>query len=401
MNIPILNKKLSNDKNLLLVGNSPNVKDKELGNLINTDNFNIFRFNKQVVLGYEKYIGSETTYRVVNGFTWVNNNNLIEEDNIIIAEPYNSPFYNKIFNTKIVNNFKSISRITDYTKNYTDIFPTSGFMTISFLLQFYDYIYIYGFSYEGTHFYDNSKGAPHHKYCVEKKIIQNLIRHKKIIYLDEKIKLPLSLIKPKLITNISNLTTIVLCTDHRFNNDKFNYIHFNREDINLPKGKTIYVKVKINDKYVYMIIWGYPNHSFNINTDYNNTNFDLDYDLRGNSHGKDLLENYKFQVANKLEIINILPSINILSLKHKHGNKEYAKFFHFNLNDIKSILKNPDSKTIYLKVIHPIHKIQKEIIIWTNNNGGCHGDSHGRFKHNAKPGDFFKCNHLIVTEILD
>lgn len=399
--ISVLNSKLNNDKNILLIGNSPNVKDKELGKIINSEYFNIFRFNKQVIHGYEKYIGYETSFRVVNGFTWVNNNNQIPEDNIIIAEPPNSPFYQKIFSTKIEKKFKSISRINDYTKNYTDIFPTSGFMSISFLLQFYDLIYIYGFSYEGTHFYDNSKGAPHHKYSIEKKIIQSLIRHGKIIYLNEKIIFPLSpiIINPNI--NISKLKTTVLCTDHKLNNHKFNYIHFNRQDIDLPRGKTIYVQACINNKKIFMVLWGYPNHLFNINTDYDNTNFDLDYDLRGNSHGKDLLENFKFQIASNIDIIKTLPLINILSLKHNHGDKEFAKFFHFNLIDIKQFLKNKSSNTIDIKVIHPIKKNQKDIIIWSNNNGGTLGDSHGRYKHNPKAGDFLKCTFLIVTEIFN
>ncbi len=399
MDISILNNPIPNDKNILLIGNSPNVKNKKIGHIITLDNFNIIRFNMQQTKNYEMYVGSKTTLRVVNGITWMDKNSLIEDDNIVIAEPKYSAFYERVFNTKITKTFKSISKLIDYTKNYTDIFPTSGFMAISFFLQFYDKIYIYGFSYHGTHFYDNSVGAKHHKYDIEQNIIESLIRHGRIIYLDENIKIPLPLIKFKKINDVINKDIHVLENKHIFNIQKFNHFHFARSEINLPRGIVIYVQGMINNYKIYLILYGYPNHNFNKNTQYNGCNFDLDYDLRGNASGKDILEKYNFRRGDKIFIKKILPKINILSLTHKHGQKEFGKYFHFNFSDLESLnLNEKINEPIQLNIIHPYKKIKKEILIWKKNNGGTLGDSHGRFKNNSNKDDFINCNFLLVIE---
>lgn len=398
MDINIFNSHIPNNKNIILIGNSPNVKNKHLGNIINTEYFNIIRFNLQQTKNYEQYVGGETTFRFVNGITWVDKNKEIENDNIVIAEPKYSPFFEKIFNINLTRTFKSISRIPDYTKNYTDIFPTSGLMAISFFLQFYDKIYIYGFSYQGNHFYDNSTGESHHKYDVEKNIIESLIRHGRIIYLDEKINIPLPFIVFNQIDYSINKDIIVLENKHNFNQSKFNYFHFSRSKINLPRGKIIYVQAIINYCKIYLVLFGYPNHAFNVNTQYIGCNFDHDYDPRGNAHGKDILEKYKFLRRDKISIKKILTQINILSLSHKHGQKDYGKYFHFNFSDLESLNLHEDSnKSILLNIIHPVKKVEKEIIIWKKNNGGMYGDSHGRFKNNPKYGDFINCNFLLVT----
>ena len=59
---PFINSKIDNNKPILIIGNSPSVKNIELGKYINSSNFNIIRFNLAKIEGYEKYVGSDTTY---------------------------------------------------------------------------------------------------------------------------------------------------------------------------------------------------------------------------------------------------------------------------------------------------------------------------------------------------
>jgi len=176
----------------LLIGNSKNVFDKKLGYLITCDNFDIIRFNSHKIIGYEEYVGFETSYCVVNGATWLCNKKSINCDNkIIIAEPKNGAYFNKIKKQKQVDTerFKKVYRMIDvcddYRKDNRKFFPTSGFMAVLFFLQFREFIYIYGFSHEKTHYYDNSKGCDHHFYDLEKEIFKKMISAGKIVILDD------------------------------------------------------------------------------------------------------------------------------------------------------------------------------------------------------------------------
>ena len=184
---PFFNERINNNKPILLIGNSPNIKDYELGEYINENNFNIIRFNFSTTHNFEKYIGKDTTFRIINGAAWNTQRDKIPKDNILIAEPFFTEHYKILskYPTNIM--FKSIQIIPIYSKTYLDSWPTSGMIAISFFLKFYKYIYIYGFSFNHTHYFNlNTKknDINHHDYRKEKIIINKLIEKRKIIYLN-------------------------------------------------------------------------------------------------------------------------------------------------------------------------------------------------------------------------
>ena len=386
---------------MLLIGNSPNVKDKRLGQYINQNNFNIIRFNMQPTKDYEEYIGSDTTYRIINGITWVNNNTQIpQQDSIIIAEPPHTHMFKEIQRSKPKKNFKNIKLLPDYTKNYTTIFPTSGLMAISFFLQFYEHIYIYGFSYDGSHFYEKNSGDKHHNYKCEKDIILSLIEKGKIIYLNEthaqnpkEIKTNI-LIQNIVNTNIDILTPIKIVSIKHANDSSGKYFHFNRELINLNKGQTIYVNVKHKNENLNVILWGYPNGSDN-----------------GNAHGKVLDKYYKFNNNEEIIINEILPIVRVLSIDHLHGKNDIGKYFHFDGENIKHInekfIKNScgennidDRIKLTAMAFNTRKNSLQPIVMWNFNNGGSMGTSHGRYKLGQKKNDFSVNDVIVIIKIL-
>ena len=182
---PTLNPKIDNNKPILIIGNSPCVKKKTLGHLINLNNFNIIRFNFCEVIGYEEYVGTGTTFLVINGKVWKNERSKIPLEHILITHrnvhrilPDNQP----------KRDFKSVQLLPNYLykylnrKNYQ---PTSGMAAIACFLEAYPQIYIYGFTFNATHYYNSNKGAPHN-YKLEKKVILKLEKEKRVVFLNEK-----------------------------------------------------------------------------------------------------------------------------------------------------------------------------------------------------------------------
>lgn len=398
---PFFNTPINNTKNMLLIGNSPNVKEKELGKYINQNNFNIIRFNMQPTKNYEQYIGTHTTYRVINGITWVSNNAKIPLDNIIIAEPSHTSMFKEIQHSKVKTNFKNIKLLPDYTKNYTTIFPTSGLMTICFFLQFYEHIYIYGFSYDGTHFFEKNSGDNHHNYKCEKDIILSLIEEGKIIYLDEK-----HAQNPKIIqinpvvknltyTNIDISVPIDILSIKHARDSSGKYFHFNREKINLNKGQTIYVNAIYNNDNLNLVLWGYPNGSDN-----------------GNSHGKVLDKQYKFKNNSKIIINEIFPIIKVMSINHSRGQNHIGEYFHFDGEIVKHIdqkfiknscgINNIDNRIKITAMSFNVSKNSlRPIVFWNYNNGGSIGSSHGRYKSGHKKNDFNIDDLIVIIKILN
>ena len=185
---PFINSKIDNNKPILIIGNSPSVKNIELGKYINSSNFNIIRFNLAKIEGYEKYVGSDTTYWVVNGKYWNTNKNKIDNKNrILIAELPHTKHFHTLCND-YNHNFKSIQIIPNHCRKYLRNYPTSGMLAIAFFLEHYPHIYIHGFTFDHRHYFElNNKGANHHSYSNEKKVVNKLINLGRIIMLDQDI----------------------------------------------------------------------------------------------------------------------------------------------------------------------------------------------------------------------
>lgn len=414
---PILNEKLDNNKPILLIGNSPNIKNYKLGEYINEDNFNIIRFNFSTTKGFEKYIGNKTTYRIINGASWNRRRNDVPKEDILIAEPTFTDEYKILCKYPTNIEFKSIHIIPIYSHLYIDSFPTSGFIAISFFLQFYKYIYIYGFSFTHTHYFDinkNRNDINHHNYNKEKIAVDKLILENRIIYLSptncNKIE-KINNIKPilyynsllniyknnnnddkynnnqnneydenneekkyKEIQNYENnkkRINSINIINVKYNNSNNNYFLFNNENI-IQEGDTQYCKVFSikHDKFINIIIWGYFN-----------SNEDCLY------HGKCFDDNIIFDINDILIIDKYYIKIKVLCNKHKFGEK--GVYFHYNNNEE---LKKTNLKYCYI----PKLNIKKEIITWNTNNGGNLGNAHGRYIYNKKKYDFYPDDILVL-----
>ena len=378
---PIFNSKIDNDKPILLIGNSPCVKDKFLGNYMNLNKFNIIRFNLCKVSGYEKYVGTGTSYLIINGITWNTKRNKIPKENILISELPHTPQYKTLCEHPTRINFKSVQILPNYSKKYLNEYPTSGMMAISYFLQFYNQIYLYGFSFCDSHYYNSNfkKGAGHHNYQKEKKVVLNLEKSKRIIFLNQhnisKITNGLSLLpSPDCNTEIINKEITILSTNHVWNRNN-KYFHFNSSDINLSMGDTIFIKaiIKRLEKETNIILWGYNNGG-----------------KIGNCHGRVFNDELSFKDNDKIKVIKKYPVIKVLCNKHKFGNECLGMYFHFNSEDIE--IKNGNTYNFYI----PKLNIMKKIIVWTNINGGKQGNCHGRYVHHRKKYDFYVGDILVL-----
>ena len=382
---PFFNSKIDNNKPVLLIGNSPCVKKQELGKYINLDNFNIIRFNLCKIKGCEKYVGTGTTYFIINGVTWNSERDKVPLENILISELPHTPQYNILCKYPTNLKFKSVQILPNYARKYLKTYPTSGMMAISFFLQFYKSIYIYGFSFNDSHYYNlnSNKGAKHHSYKNEKKVVLHLEKLKKVKFLDalDCLQLPSyvqNLSTNLIINNSSNDFINVLSTNHIWNKSS-NYFHFNSKDINLCQGDTLFMKGVImkTGKYVNIVVWGYNNGG-----------------SKGDCHGKVFDENISFKVNDKINILEIIPTVKVLCTEHKFGPEYKGMYFHFNPENKK--FKNEQEYLFYIPKIN----MKKKIIIWTKSNGGTSGEMHGRYLKGPKKYDFYKDDILVLLSII-
>ena len=382
---PIFNFKMDNNKPILLVGNSHNVMNKSLGKYINLDKFNIIRFNLCNVKDFEKYVGKGTTYLIINGITWINQRDKIPLENILISELPHTPNY-KILNKHPTNlKFKSVQILPNYSKKYLKSYPTSGMMAISFFLQYVESIYIYGFSFSDSHYYNSNfrKGAGHHCYRTERNIVLSLMRMKKVIFLNElncrKIPIYKTVNIKKLSSDNQSRTNIdkeieVVSTKHAWNKSG-KYFHFNPSDIHMKKGEIMYINSFLPrlNKRINVIIWGFEFGG-----------------KKDEYHGKVFDEEIQFKIGDKIKVIRVYPQIKVVCNHHKFGIDFIGKYFHFNSQGLG--FKNEQTCTFYIPKIN----MKKKIIIWKNNNGGKKGDSHGRYVKGPKKYDFYKDDILVL-----
>ena len=188
------------EKEVLLIGNSPNVLNYEIGEKINTSKFIICRFNfgAPPPNKFIKYVGNRTDYRIMNGYR--GHRNLVDpkykmplDGKIIIAEPHHTPIFKNLvrwFNDSKKKKEKKQKwnnkvLLHDVCKKYITkkCFPSSGILAICHLLEHYSKIYIHGFSFDKGHFWEKRKYESHHEWNVEKNFVNGMIKEGRIILL--------------------------------------------------------------------------------------------------------------------------------------------------------------------------------------------------------------------------
>ena len=152
---------------VLIIGNSPNVLTKQLGALIDASPHIIVRFNKIPPDKYHKHVGARTSLFVQNGGTYLHSR-YSGALTLRVAEPCTSP---------IVKRIPKDIRFSDSWKQWLQprAFPTSGFIAIAHYVSVGATVFLYGFDFSGSHYYDrgerNGKGALHHNYDSEREAV--------------------------------------------------------------------------------------------------------------------------------------------------------------------------------------------------------------------------------------
>jgi len=193
---------LSSDSKVCLVGNSGLMKTKEWGKEIDKYDI-IIRFNHAPTIGYEKYVGSKTTLRLVNGHcfggsTNVERNPTANPDFLpslptqdIICKTWNvEEFMKGVFNNVNKHNifFLNPQFIMEISKHTPGQEPTAGFVMLMLMLSKFESINMYGFTFwEDEYDYHYFEKVPFnanqlgHNFTSEKNIVTELVKTDKII----------------------------------------------------------------------------------------------------------------------------------------------------------------------------------------------------------------------------
>lgn len=200
------NIQLSSDT-IVVIGNGTSVLEREMGDIINAFQ-HVVRFNDFQIKGYERYIGSKTTI-------WARSNSNITQDRVygnfdqvlIVSPEWN---YNNV--SKFVKGHKNAFAIPmeyviflqeemglsgrtkdDKQKKLIKGWPSTGLITLYFLLKRYKEVYIYGFDYfreeEGAsrHYYNGKEiiNSHVHNSSVEEKWVRTKIKENRIRLLND------------------------------------------------------------------------------------------------------------------------------------------------------------------------------------------------------------------------
>ncbi len=190
---------------ICIVGNGPNVMDRELGSTINSFD-DIVRFNRSPIQGYEQFVGDKTTYRFINRTVSRNAKEHLEEDLNIVStfrnmtllfdddNKGNVKLLKSIFHESCEFNFLNRKKELEKMLNYYNLGikmngknPTGGLSIISYFLNKNYEITIHGFGLSDNrtlsvipHFYESKTVITTHDYNYEVDIIEKLI-YKNII----------------------------------------------------------------------------------------------------------------------------------------------------------------------------------------------------------------------------
>jgi hypothetical protein len=192
---------LPSDSKICLVGNSGLMKIKEWGEEVDKHDV-VIRFNHAPTKGYEKYVGSKTTLRLVNGHcfggtTKIERNPTADPNFLpllpvqdIICKTWNAKeFMMGVFNNANKHNIfflnpQFIMEVSKYTPGQE---PTAGFVMLMLMLSKFENINMYGFTFwEDDYDYHYFEKVPFkanqlgHNFTSEKNIVTELIKTNKI-----------------------------------------------------------------------------------------------------------------------------------------------------------------------------------------------------------------------------
>jgi hypothetical protein len=190
------------DSKVALVGNSGLMTIREWGNDIDTYDV-VVRFNHAPTEGYEKYVGSKTTLRIVNGHCFGGTTDTARNPSAssdflpklppqdILCKTFNmEEFYRGIMNNVNSHNifFPSPEFMQDVSKYTPGQEPTAGLIGLFLLLPFFNQINMYGFTFwENDYDYHYFEKVPlaadklGHSFSREQEIVEQLQEQGKVI----------------------------------------------------------------------------------------------------------------------------------------------------------------------------------------------------------------------------
>ena len=187
-----------NIKSLALVGSSGCILDNEYGELID-QHYVVMRFNAARVEGYEKYVGSKTTIRVMNGHCFAGTSDPVrfeKNDPKFISSLFGEHFFIKGYNLQEFHR----GVLSVLNKNYINFLhndfvgrchqelgkgPSVGFVGLMMALTCAEQISCFGFDHgeisdDRRHYWeavrnaDNWKTGQGHSFDKEKEYFKNL-----------------------------------------------------------------------------------------------------------------------------------------------------------------------------------------------------------------------------------
>lgn len=207
---------------ILLMGNGSSVIDKEFGERIDNDFDLVYRINRFKTEGYENYVGTKVDawFLADNGVQWLEN----ETEEVEGSKRWKDFKFVYFISPKFKHDIKlqtdECQRLLKFCDEYdeiqllpaelenqinsvidfTPVWPTSGLITIQFLINNYEQIYIHGFDghdrkYKYIHYYDTEEtrtskhawrdGRKDHNLQKEIDYMNYLIEQKKVIRLED------------------------------------------------------------------------------------------------------------------------------------------------------------------------------------------------------------------------
>lgn len=193
---------LPSDSKVALVGNSGLMTTNEWGESIDTYDI-VIRFNHAPTEGYEKYVGSKTTLRIVNGHCFGGTTDITRNPSAssnflpslppqdILCKTFNmEEFYKGIMNNVNKHNvfFPSPEFMQDVSKYTPGQEPTAGLVGLFLLLPFFQQIDMYGFTFwENNYDYHYFEKVPlsadklGHSFSREQEIVEQLQEQNRVI----------------------------------------------------------------------------------------------------------------------------------------------------------------------------------------------------------------------------
>lgn len=158
------------DKSCAVIFNGPVLLNQEDGNIIDSYDY-VIRFNIAPTLGYEDFVGSKTTHRILGGnhgqpYYFMEHNEIILRPNKPTIGAVNDTYFDKDYENYLnVNNGEYFDNyfITDPYGNWSN-----GPVGLSFAIKYFSRVGLFGFNPEldqdKYHYFDDLKNI---EYCKE------------------------------------------------------------------------------------------------------------------------------------------------------------------------------------------------------------------------------------------